>query len=206
MYDLATYVTVDDGEHSFKQIYKIRNNGDYRVILDCLVAMGDDELTDSEKMISSLGIFYEDIKGWEDIILLSDNLRDNLIEAMMDFVEPNRYDIGYKTNYKIMDWEEDETIIVAAINNVAHMEIRSVNYLHWWTFLGYYMSIGESVFSTVVSIRDKSHKGKKLEKWEQKFKKDNPQYFKNKKQMARDKADREMIMNIWNSGGANNAE
>lgn len=202
MYDLATYVTVDDGEHSFKQIYKIRNNGDYRTILDCLVAMGDDDLNDNEKIISSLGIFYEDINGWEDIVLIDDKLKEKLADAMIDFIEPDRYDIGYKTNYKIMDWEEDETIIVAAINNVAHTEIRSAEYIHWWTFLGYYMSIGESVFSTVVSIRDKAHRGKKLDKWEEKFKRDNPQYFKSKKKMAQEKADLEKIKNIWNGGSA----
>ena len=194
MYELATYVMVDDKK------YNIRNKGDYRVVLDCLVAMDDIELNDSEKMISSLGIFYEDINCWEDIILIGDELRDKLVNAMLDFIEPERYDIGYKTNYKIMDWEEDETIITAAINNVAHTEIRSLEYLHWWTFLGYYMSIGESVFSTVVSIRDKVHHGKKLEKWEEKFKRDNPQYFKSKKKMAQEKADLENIQNIWNGG------
>ena len=197
MYNLATYVTIEDKK------YNIRNKGDYRVVLDCLVAMGDNELTESEKMISSLGIFYEDINGWEDIVLLGEDLRDKLIEKMGDFINPDSYDIGYKTNYKIMDWEEDETIIVAAINNVAHTEIRSLDYLHWWTFLGYYMSIGESVFSTVMSIRDKSHRGKKLEKWEEKFKRDNPQYFKSKKQVEQEKADLEMIKSIWNGGSEN---
>ena len=46
--------------------------------------------------------------------------------------------------------------------------------MHWWTFFGLYMEIGESTFSTVVSIRDKKRRGKKLEKWEREF------YSKNK--------------------------
>ena len=50
-----------------------------------------------------------------------------------------------------------------------NIEIREVPYMHWWTFIGKYMEIGESVFSTVVSIRDKKRKGEKLEKWEQDF-------------------------------------
>lgn len=45
--------------------------------------------------------------------------------------------------------------------------------MHWWTFFGLYMEIGESTFSTVVSIRDKKRKGKKLEKWEQEYYKNN---------------------------------
>ena len=35
------------------------------------------------------------------------------------------------------------------------------------------MEIGESTFSTVVSIREKKRKGKKLEKWEQEYYKNN---------------------------------
>ena len=89
-------------------------------------------------------------------------------------------------------------MICAAVNTVAHMEIRSIPYLHWWTFVGYYMSVGQSVLSTVVSIRDKIKHGKKLEKWEQEFRRDNPTYF-NRKQSEEDKAVEEYIKNLWNS-------
>ena len=50
--------------------------------------------------------------------------------------------------------------------------------MHWWTFISYYMGIGEGGLATVVSIRDKIIKGKKLEKYEKEFKQHNPQYFK----------------------------
>ncbi len=46
--------------------------------------------------------------------------------------------------------------------------------MHWWTFIGYYMGIGESVFSEVINIRSKNQKHKKLEKNEKEF------YSKNK--------------------------
>jgi len=68
-----------------------------------------------------------------------------------------------------MDWEQDENILFPAINKVAGFETRSIEYLHWWTFLGYYMEISEGVFSHVLSIRMKKAKGKKLEKWEREF-------------------------------------
>ena len=72
-----------------------------------------------------------------------------------------------------MDWEQDAPLIVPAVNKVLGGEIRSMPYLHWWTFLGAYMSIGESLFSEVISIRRKKAKGKKLEKHEQEFYRDN---------------------------------
>ena len=48
-----------------------------------------------------------------------------------------------------------------------------MQYLHWWTFLGAYMEIGESLFSQILSVRMKKAKGKKLEDWEREFYKEN---------------------------------
>ena len=49
-----------------------------------------------------------------------------------------------------------------------------MEFLHWWTFMAYFHAIGEGQLSTLVSIRDKLRRGKKLEKWEQEY------YRKNK--------------------------
>ena len=49
---------------------------------------------------------------------------------------------------------------------MAGREIRLDPNIHWWTFLGGYMEIGECQFNTVVSIRSKQSKGQKLDKWE----------------------------------------
>ena len=70
---------------------------------------------------------------------------------------------------KIIDWEQDERLIFPAINKAAGFETRSVRYLHWWSFLGLFGEIGEGLLSTVLSIRQKKAKGKKLEKWESEF-------------------------------------
>ena len=64
-------------------------------------------------------------------------------------------------------------IIIPAANRVLGQEVRAMPYLHWWTFLGAYMEIGDSLFSTVLGLRQKRAKGKKLEKYEQEFYKEN---------------------------------
>lgn len=72
-----------------------------------------------------------------------------------------------------MDWDQDAQIIIPSINKVLGFEVRSVEYMHWWTFFGAYMEIGEGVFSSVLSIRSKKAKNKKLEKWEQEYYQEN---------------------------------
>ena len=64
------------------------------------------------------------------------------------------------------------------MNKVAGKEIRSVDYLHWWTFLGYFMEIEEGMFSQVLSIRQKKARHKKLEKWEKEFERNNSELVK----------------------------
>lgn len=76
---------------------------------------------------------------------------------------------------KLLDWEQDAQIIVADVNKVAGIEIRSVPYLHWWTFLSYFRAIGEGQLLTLVSIREKLRTGKPLEKWEQEYYHKNPE-------------------------------
>ena len=70
---------------------------------------------------------------------------------------------------KTFDWEQDEKMIFSGVNKVAGFEVRSEEYLHWWTFLGYFSEMGEGLFTVVTNIRCKRAKGKKLEKWEQDF-------------------------------------
>ena len=62
---------------------------------------------------------------------------------------------------------------VADINRVAGREVRSLPFCHWWTFLAWFMGIGEGQLSTVVSIREKRRKGKKLSDWEREFYQEN---------------------------------
>ena len=42
-------------------------------------------------------------------------------------------------------------------------------YCHWWTFVAAYMEIGECTFQTIVGIRNKKQKGKRLDDWEREF-------------------------------------
>lgn len=160
---LPTSLEVDGRE------YEIRT--DYRVILDILAAMNDPDIFEpgmsqeemqQEKVMTMLQILYIDFdsmppRNWKEAA-----------EKACDFIDCGIKDDG-KPKPRTMDWEQDALLIVPAINKSVKIDVRSVKYMHWWTFFGLYMEIGESTFSTVVSIRDKKRRGKKLEKWEQEF-------------------------------------
>lgn len=193
MYTLPNSITIDDTE------YAIRNNGDYRTILDCFSALEDIELPQQYRIYSALIIFYDGINSVDDV---ENKLGENVEEAvnkMFDFFNCGQENVGMQVNYKLIDWEQDSQIISAAINNVARREIRSEPYLHWWTFMGYYCSIDESILSTVVNIRDKIVKRKRLEKHEREFKKNNPQYFNWRAEDIQKQENDKLAFSMWNT-------
>ena len=192
MYELPTSIVLGDQELT------VRNRGDFRTVIDCFRALEDPELSKQERILSCLIIFYEDFNSIEDIERFPD------IEAaynkMVWFFNCGQEAVGAQANYKVIDWDKDSALICSAINNVAQKEIRVEPYLHWWTFMGYYLAIGECSLSTIVSIRSKRAKGKKLEKYESQFVRDNPQYFWNTKSVE-DQALENEIRKMWENGG-----
>ena len=198
MYTLPTTVKIRDND------FKIRNKGDFRMVLDCFNALQDDNLSQQERVISSLIIFYDDVHSYEDLCVLFKDDEDLklAIEKMYEFFNCNQKEVGAKQNYKLIDWDNDSQIICSAINNVANIEIRSLEYLHWWTFMGYYISIGESVLSTVVSIRHKIATGKKLEKYEKDFRKDNPNYFNFDYRTSEQREEDAKFRAMWEGGSS----
>lgn len=180
--------------------YNIRNKGDYRMVLDCFAAMNDIELTEQERVYCSLIIFYEEFNCIEDLANCP-YLKDAVHQMYWFFNCGDDKGVGANKNYKLIDWEGDSQLIASAINNVANTEVRLCEYIHWWTFMGYYLAIGESPLATVVGIRNKIMEGKKLEKHETKFKNDNPQYFLWNSKTIEDREAEEAVMSLWNSGG-----
>lgn len=188
-------ISVQVGEQS----YAITNKGDYRMVLDCFAALNDQELDKEERLIAALMIFYECFNDVEDV--LNCEILEPLVKEMYKFFNCGDPDgVGNKVNHTLIDWQKDQQLIASAVNNVAKKEIRFEEYLHWWTFMGYYLAIGESPMATIISIRNKIVEGKKLQKYEQEFRKDNPQYFNWDSRSLEEKEAEKAIMDMWNSG------
>lgn len=157
-YSLPTSLTVGEVD------YPIRS--DFRAVLDIIEAASDPELDDAHRAEVLLRILYEDPEA-----IPPERMEEALIKAN-EFIDCGQVDDG-KPHPRLIDWEQDAPLILPAINGVSHCEIRSLPYLHWWTFFGYFMEVGESQLASVLHIRQKKAKRKKLEKHEQEFYREN---------------------------------
>lgn len=191
-YELPTSIEIDN------KYYSITNKGDFRMVLDCFSTLSDEEIPQQYRVVDCLKIFYDDINSDDDVVNVFGKNIETAVKKMYEFFNCNQEEVGIKADHKLIDWETDAQIVCAAINNVAQTEIRSEPYLHWFTFMGYYISVGESVLSTVVGIRNKKHKGKKLEKNEKEFVKNNPQYFTIKQSKVEQEEAERLFDSIWN--------
>ncbi len=163
--------------------YEIRT--DYRVVLDLFAALADPDLMDDDEQMTA---YMQSRVIMEIMFPDCDNIPyeywQEALHKVSAFIDMGISDERKKP--KTMDWEQDAPILIPAINKVLNCEIRAQEYMHWWTFLGAYMEIGESLFSNVIHIRQKRAKGKKLEKWEQDFYNENQSLidFKQKNQRS----------------------
>jgi hypothetical protein len=144
--------------------YDIRT--DFRAILDILKTFNDPEFENDEKWIVALTILYIDFDE------MPPQDYEEAREKAIEFIDMGIKDDGKKKPH-VMDWEHDAQVIIPSVNRVLGKEIRAMQYLHWWTFLGAYMEIGESLFSQILNIRIKNAKGKKLDDWERDFYREN---------------------------------
>lgn len=134
----------------------------YTAVLDIIRALNDPDLEDKEKVYVCLFILYEDFEEMN-----PEDYKEAFIKAMQ-FID-NGEEEGGRGGAKLVDFEQDAKLLIPAINRVAGREIRLDKDIHWWTFLGWFMEIGECTYSQVLNIRSKKAKGKKLEEWEQEF-------------------------------------
>lgn len=142
--------------------------------MDILTALNDPQLDERERAYIALYIF---LKG----NVPTD--ADAVTEAwarLMEFIAAGTEDESTSSASApvLVDWESDFNLIIPAVNRIMGTECRALPFLHWYSFVAAYMEIGECLFSTVLGIRDKKARGKKLEKHEQEFVRRNPQYFR----------------------------
>ena len=164
-------------------------NTDYRDVLRTLTAFEDPNVTDEEKTYICLHNTYPDLDR------IPQEQLQNALDAAIQFIDHGSREEG--PSPRMMDWEQDATLIFPAVNRAAGVEIRSLEYLHWWTFLGYFMEIKDTTYATVLSLRQKrygKHK-KKFEKQEEEYWKANRAICELKKRYTDDELEEQERLN-----------
>ena len=191
MWNLPTEIKIDD-----ETTYHITKKCDYRVVLDVICVLNDNDLTVEEKIYCSLLLFYEE--------LTRKNIRHcshlKLLQKEMFRIINNGEEEEQIGDNKpiLMSWEHDFSILAPQINKVLKAEIRNPDaYFHWYTFLGGYFGIKpeNNTWATVVSIRSKRAKGQKLEKHEIEFYRENRKMVDLPQQITAE--ERDLLNALW---------
>lgn len=140
--------------------YNLRT--DYRNIFRILEAYEDADLFAIEKAVICVKRLYVET-------IPSKDFEEAYNKACWFVDGGNTYKSAKSENVRLVDYEQDEIPLFAAINGIAKTEVRALEYLHWWTFLSYYISIKDGLFAQIINIRSKQAHHKKLEKYEQEF-------------------------------------
>lgn len=156
-WDLPTRLTVGG------KAYEV--NADFRDMLDIIGwlegAEGEDLLPE-ERWYIAMALFYRDFAAMP----LTDH--PAAARALADFLAGGR-EPDAAPGPRLLDWQQDAPMIVAGVNRAAGCEVRALPFLHWWSFLAWFSAIGDGPLATVVAIRDKLRRGKKLEAWEMSY-------------------------------------
>ena len=165
--------------------YEIRS--DFRPVLDILMMMSDPEMPDEDKAVAAMMMFYPDY----DEIPTADY--EAAVKWCYWFIDGGE-EIKSKKGPRLMDWEQDYSLIIAPVNRILGYEARGKDHLHWWTFLAAYREIGDCTFARIVGIRDKRRRGKKLDKMDAEFYRENREMVELRQKTT---AAEEALFNEW---------
>lgn len=178
--------------------YRIRT--DYRNILRIFEAFADKDLSDKEKMLVCLRRMFVDFSK------LPYGDYKEAYEQVYWFIGCGKPE-EKRPPVRTFNWIKDEPLMFPAVNKAAGLEVRAVPYLHWWTFMGYFESIdAESLFGTVLSIRQKKARGKKLEKYEREFMQNNKALMALDVEEAKPRTAEEKLLDMFNDLIAEDSE
>lgn len=144
--------------------YAIRS--DYRAVLDAIAALNDPALPPRWRVAACLAILYPEIGQIPDA--------DEAFRAAMVFINLGQPVPAHQpVRPQLIHWDTDAQLIAPAVDKVLGFSCRRAAYLHWWEFIGAFRNIGRGLLAEVVSVRNKRARGKKLDKVEAEFAREN---------------------------------
>lgn len=116
--------------------YKIR--ADFRISILFEMMMQDEELSDEEKLLKALELYYP---------IIPDNVEEAIDKIKWfyrcgkDIVKSNNK--IHSESIKIYDYEYDDDYIYSAFLNQYNIDLQDIKHLHWWKFKAMFKSLNE---------------------------------------------------------------
>jgi len=151
-----------------------RLSTDFRQVLKIICVLEDPDLPEYIRWLTALNLFYEPE--------VPKAYRREAMEYLASFLSAGEG--PGQPAPKLLDWQQDADAIISGVNKVAGQEVRALPYVHWWTFLSWFHGIEGGALATLVSVRDKLSRGKKLEDWEKDYYRQNKQKVELKKRYS----------------------
>lgn len=149
----------------------VKIDSDFRTALLVMQLYNDRALSSKTKHGLMLSMIYSVVDDNGDIVsTLPNNVEEAADKAMwfLNIGMDEQEDTVSKP--RLIDYEKDSQHLFSAVNSVLSREVRSDDYMHWWTFYGFCQSIDDSsLMSNIISIRSKRASGKKLDQEELEF-------------------------------------
>lgn len=130
---------------------EIAINYDFRTCLKILLAFEDENLTEYEKTIVAISLFYKDIpKNVEEAV-----------EKMIDFLNMGEKNKSSENEYRTYSLEKDSQYIYSGIQKTHNIDLNLEENMHFWKFMNLFMELDENCFfSQLVYLRKQKQKGK----------------------------------------------
>ena len=116
--------------------YKIRT--EFRVSILVEMMMQDEELSNEEKLLKALELYYP---------IIPDNVEEAIDKIKWfyrcgkDIVKSNNESHG--ESVKIYDYEYDDDYIYSAFLSQYNIDLQDIRHLHWWKFKAMFKSLNE---------------------------------------------------------------
>ncbi|PWM21009.1 MAG: hypothetical protein DBX97_02860 [Collinsella tanakaei] len=122
----------------------VKINTDFRVSIEFELLMLDDLITDEEKLVRTLQLYYEKIP-------------ENIVEALEKCIwfyscgKANKKRKASKTLYR---FDTDADYIYAAFLSQYKIDLLELPYMHWWKFRSMFQGLGEeNEFAKIIGYR-----------------------------------------------------
>ena len=121
---------------------------DFRDVLNLFPMFDDPELSDIEKAYVACRNLYQ--------CEITADIFEEAVDKLYWFIDGGDIPKDDPAPVRILDWEKDERTLMPAISKTVSVpDVRSLPYMHWFTFVGAFGEMGEGLFSMILNLRRK---------------------------------------------------